>query len=114
MRMLIGNMKLVDIAEDRAVVSIHEEMRPLAERSERELSAVLEAAWGRPVRVEIAGAPARPEPEPAAQAESAPPPAAPAPAPKAAVAEHPLVRQAIELFGATLVGVQPRRNSGQG
>jgi hypothetical protein len=119
MRMLVGSMKLLRVDNDLATLQVAEEMRPAAATAQQDLSTLLSTAWGQPVRVEIESLPPSPpragpergastpatQPAPAASTTQA----APAPPPPSDISSHPLVKQAMELFGARVVGVQPRR-----
>jgi hypothetical protein len=122
MRMLVGNMKLLKVDNDLALLQVAEELRPTAANAQQELSALLSTAWGQTVRVEIESlAPTPPRAElglggetPATQ--PAPTPTSP-PAdirlPRSDIASHPLIKQAIDLFGARVIGVQPRRKQAE-
>jgi hypothetical protein len=122
MRMLVGNMKLLKVDNDLALLQVAEELRPTAASAQQELSALLSTAWGQTVRVEIESlSPAPPRAVPSGEspaAQSAPTPASqPAGSdirlPTSDIASHPLIKQAIDLFGARVIGVQPRRKQAE-
>ncbi len=79
------------------VLGVTEAMLGAAQSKEKELGDLIAAAWNRGVRLELRsqGAIATP----AATEEPAGPP----------VEEHPLVKEAMELFRARVVGVQRRK-----
>ncbi len=121
MRMLVGNMKLLKVDNDLALLQVAEELRPTAANAQQELSALLSTAWGQTVRVEIESlSPAPPRAVPSGEspaAQSAPTPASqPAGSdirlPTSDIASHPLIKQAIDLFGARVIGVQPSAQAG--
>jgi hypothetical protein len=128
MRMLVGNMKLLKVDNDLALLQVADELRPTAAGAQQELSNLLSTAWGQPVRVEIESLPASApasaatkEAHPASRmTDRAPSPAAAAPQSSATnapalppIADHPLVKQAIDLFGAKVIGVQARRKQAE-
>lgn len=92
----------------KVVLRCDERAIGLAQRSAATLTDLLTRTAGSPIEVDI-----RPGTvEPAASAQPAPPQASMAPpgAPGPIVREHPLVRRAVELFGARIIKVNPRRN----
>lgn len=95
--LLLTAAKLVRLDADAAVLSLSPQDRTLARSMERDLLAVLAAGLGRPVRVEFD---AEPEPEKAAPSEPE--------QPRTPIDQHPMVKQAIELFGGRIISVQPR------
>jgi hypothetical protein len=142
MRMLVGNIKLVSKDNDLALLQVAEEMRPAAESAEQDLCNLLSAAWGQPIRVDLLPLPEeggsgvgparqtnapttttasspKPLPEGGVGVGSAPPPTTQGRTPPATphstsdITSHPLIKQAIDLFGAKVVGVQPRRKQAE-
>lgn len=99
LRVLINDCRLVEVKDDAVVLAVGDTLMAAAMANEKELCDLLARAWDRAVRIEFRGN----------GAPDSPPPAHDPAAARAAVGEHPLVKQAIELFGARLVGVQPRR-----
>ncbi|CAG1006133.1 hypothetical protein PHYC_03290 [Phycisphaerales bacterium] len=103
MRVLVNGCSLVKAEEDLVVLCVSEALLSAARASEKELCSLLAGAWDRAVRVELRPAsavePSGPTPQP--------PPAEPA----GPIAEHPLVKRAMEQFNAKLVGIQPRKPS---
>jgi hypothetical protein len=104
LRVLINDCKLVEVKDDLVVLAVSEALVTSARASERDLCDLLARAWDRAVRLEIQSDAPAGAPVPAAVAPAVNPQAA-----RAAIADHPLVKQAMEAFRARLVGVQPRR-----
>ncbi|NUQ68318.1 MAG: hypothetical protein HUU18_08580 [Phycisphaerales bacterium] len=105
LRVVLGDSSLVRLDAQRVVIRVPESLRAVVRASERELLAVVASALGRSVAVEIEA----PAPE------AAPPEAGEAEAVKATrtpADQEPLVRQAMELFGARLVSVTVRPGAG--
>ncbi|MBK9188222.1 MAG: hypothetical protein IPM33_04625 [Phycisphaerales bacterium] len=105
LRVVLGDSSLVRLDAQRVVIRVPESLRAVVRASERELLAVVASALGRSVAVEIEA----PAPE------AAPPEAGEAEAVKATrtpADQEPLVRQAMELFGARLVSVTGRPGAG--
>lgn len=75
-----------------------------AKSNEREICDLLATAWDRAVKLELRAD------KPASQ-DAPPAPPVDQEAARAAISEHPLVKRTIELFGARLVGVQPRKKA---
>lgn len=103
LRVVLGDSSLVRLDAERVVIRVPESLRAVARASERELLAVVASALGRSVAVEIE-APEAAQPE-AGEAEAVK-------APRTPVDQEPLVRQAMELFGARLVSVTVRPGAG--
>lgn len=100
LRVIVNDCRLVEAKDDVVVLSVSEALYASAQSNERELCDLLAKAWDRAVKLELrSAAPAVPAAGPAPDPEAA----------RAAVADHPLVKHTMELFGARLVGVQPRR-----
>lgn len=100
LRVVLGDSSLVRLDAERVVIRVPESLRAVVRASERELLAVVASALGRSVAVEIEA----PAPE-AGEAEAVK-------APRTPVDQEPLVRQAMELFGARLVSVTVRPGAG--
>lgn len=103
LRVVLGDSSLVRLDAERVVIRVPESLRAVVRASERELLAVVASALGRSVAVEIE-APEAAQPE-AGEAEAVKAPRTPAD-------QEPLVRQAMELFGARLVSVTGRPGAG--
>lgn len=90
--------------DNLVVLSVSEALLGTAKSNEREICDLLATAWDRAVKLELRAD--KPNPQDA-------PPAPPVDqeAARAAISEHPLVKRTIELFGARLVGVQPRKKA---
>lgn len=112
LRVLLNDCTLVKAENDVVVLAVSEALLGSARANEKELLGLLAGAWDRAVRLELRRAgdapAAEPRPAPNSPSPATEPPATPSP-PQPPVAEHPLVKQAIELFGARVVGVQPRK-----
>jgi hypothetical protein len=118
---LLNDCTLVRAEPDRVTLAVSDTLLAAAQASEKDLLALLAAAWDRAVTLELKASSSLFSPPaaspPSAHPASAPGESAPAPGPgstpTAAPAEdmtqHPLVKHAITLFGARLVGVQPRK-----
>lgn len=108
MATLLGELTFLGVTGGVARLVGPREMVQAARAKVADLEALFRQAVGSPVKVQIesAGGDLR---EVAAEmgADRAPSLAAPQ-TPKASMQEHPLVRQAVEQLGATLVRVQPR------
>lgn len=104
LRVIINDCHLVEVRNDLVVLSVSEALLGTARSNEREICDLLATAWDRAVKLELRAD--KPAPQDA-------PPAPPIDqeAARAAIAEHPLVKRTIELFGARLVGVQPRKKA---
>lgn len=98
--MLLNECRLVKVENDVVVLAVNDALRSAAQASEKELAGLLATAWDRAIRLEFQ----QTEPGPEAAA---------APVPKESIADHPLVKQATAIFGAKLLGVQPRRVQGE-
>jgi hypothetical protein len=110
LRGVVTNCTLVRLEGGRAVLDCPERLRPQALKQAQRLGEVFSREHGSAIVVEII------DPE-ALAAQASEPGAAQTPAhavaPRAEptdVSEHPLVKQALELFGARVVDVQPRRS----
>lgn len=101
---LLGELTFLGLREGVARLVGPREMVVAARNKITEIESLFRQATGSPVRVQIEAASAEVR-EPMAGDPSAL--AAPA-APRAPMQEHPLVRQAIDQLGATLVRIQPR------
>jgi len=101
LRVLLNECRLVRVENDVVVLAVNDALRSAAQASEKELAGLLATAWDRAVRLEFQ------------QVESAPAVATPQ-TPRESISEHPLVKQATAIFGAKLLGVQPRRVQGEG
>jgi hypothetical protein len=134
MRMLVGNMKLLKVDNDLALLQVPEELHPTAATAQQDLSNLLSTAWGQQVRVEIESLPPSPQgggrpgsaaaergrggetpTTTAAQSPTRAPEAAPLAdtTPRPPITDHPLIKQAIDLFGAKVIGVQARRKQAE-
>ncbi len=110
MRMLVGGLKLVTKDDERAVLAVSDEMRTAAQSAERDLCTLLSVAWGQSLKVELTSATGeRLEAAPQAVKEAPPNPAAPLPP----IQDHPLIRDAVELFGAKVISTQPRKKQAE-
>ncbi len=112
MRLLVGNLKLVSKDDQRAVLEVSEEMRTAAQSAERDLCTLLSVAWGQQVRVELTSmgnAVGSVEKGGAEEPAVSPPPSLVTLKP---IGDHPLIRQAMELFGAKVISTQARRKAG--
>jgi len=101
LRVLLNDCSLVRAEDDVVVLGVSQALLSAVRANEKELCDLLAQAWDRAVKLA-----ARPL-EPTAPA------APPEPSPQAAaeVAEHPVVKKAMELFGAKIVRVQPRKDA---
>jgi hypothetical protein len=111
MRILVGSLKLVTKDDQKAVLEVTDEMRTAAQSAERDLCTLLSVAWGQELAIELKTASGeRVEPvvraAPAAEGQA---PSAPAPA----IGDHPLIKQAAELFGARIISTQPRKKQAE-
>jgi len=102
MRVLLNDCSLVKVENDLVVVAVSDALLSAAQSSEKELCQLLASAWDKAVRLEFRGSSAAGVPS--QQPEHDPPESTRSP-----ITDHPLVRQAMELFNAKLVGVQPRK-----
>ncbi len=100
MRILLNDCSLVNVADDQVVIAVSDALLSAAQSNEKELGDLLARAWDRAVKVELRGA---------SQVAPAGAASEPAPEPTTPITEHPLVKQAMELFSAKLVGVQARK-----
>jgi hypothetical protein len=107
MRLLVGNLRLVSKDDERAVLAVSDEMRTAALSAERDLCTLLSVAWGQNLKIELTSASGErlestaPPPSPAAQ-EAAPQALPP-------IHDHPLIKNAVELFGARIISTQARK-----
>lgn len=111
MRVLVNGCSLVKAEDDLVVLSVSEALLSAARASEKELCTLLASAWDRAVRVELRPAGATADPPPSGATGAVEPAAAATPAPAGPILEHPLVKRAMELFNAKLVGVQARKST---
>ncbi|HWQ27822.1 MAG TPA: hypothetical protein VNN12_02235 [Dehalococcoidia bacterium] len=95
LRVLLNDCQPVSISRERVVILATPAVAGAVRAGEKDLRTMLAAAWGTSVEVEIRQSTPPPQPEAQSQPTTA----------------HPLVRKAIDLFGATLVRVQPRKDS---
>lgn len=127
LRVLLNDCALVKAEDDLVVVSVSQALMSSAQASEKDLCRLLALAWDRAVRLElrVAGAEEKPSQESvgdagtnagekgeetvASRIGAKPTPVPAALSDAATVGNHPLVRQAMELFNAKLIGVQPRK-----
>lgn len=103
LRVLLNDCSLVKAEDDVVVLSVSAALLSAVRAKEKDLCDLLAIAWDRAVKLELRpdGAEASPPVEqPVAPTESA-----------AAIAEHPVVKRAIELFGAKVIRVQPRKDA---
>ncbi|MFA6044495.1 MAG: hypothetical protein WC718_05885 [Phycisphaerales bacterium] len=105
LRILLNDISLVSVENDVVVLAVSEALHGAARANEKELCGLLATAWERAVKLEL-----RQEGGEAAAATPAATQAA-INANLQAVQEHPLVKQAMELFGAKVVSVQARKNA---
>ena len=108
MRLLVGNLKLVTKDDERAVLAVSDEMRTAAQSAERDLCTLLSVAWGQSLKVELTSSAGERLESAAPPAEETPPAAAPA-AGLPPIHDHPLIKDAVELFGARVISTQPRK-----
>jgi hypothetical protein len=95
-------MSLISLTQDVVTLQVSDAMRSAAITLHRDLSSAISNLLDRTVTVILA--------EPQQQTtHEAPAPAAT----RAPVTDHPLVKQAMELFGAKVIRVQPRSDAGQ-
>lgn len=108
LRILLKDITLVGVENDVVVLAVSEALAGAARANEKELCGLLASAWDKAVKLEL-----RQHGQPASAT------LAPAETQQAinanlqAIQEHPLVKQAIELFGAKLTSVQARKSSKQ-
>lgn len=107
LRILLNDISLVSVENDVVVLAVSEALHGAARANEKELCGLLASAWERAVKLEL-----RQEGGGAAAATAGATQAA-INANLQAVQEHPLVKQAMELFGAKVVSVQARKNAGK-
>lgn len=103
LRVLLNDCSLVKAEDDVVVLSVSAALLSAVRAKEKDLCDLLAVAWDRAVKLELRpdGAGAAPTVEqPAATTESA-----------TEIAEHPVVKRAIELFGAKVIRVQPRKDA---
>lgn len=96
LRIVLDEMSLVSLEGSVALLAVSDAMRPNAAGMLREITGLLRGQAG----VELDARLTEPPSVPAATAQPE--------APRAPVTEHPLVKQAMELFGAKVIRVQPR------
>ncbi len=87
--------QLVEVTDQHVLMEVSRSVFNVATASVKEIEALVAGVAGKALPVKL-----RPD--------AAPPAPDAAPEPKQSAAEHPLVKQAQELFGARLVSVQPR------
>jgi hypothetical protein len=95
LRVLLSDCRPVSITSERVVLEAPPEVAGAVRAGEKELRAMLCTALGTSIDLEIL---------------QTTPPAQPH-APSQPATAHPLVKKAIDLFGATLVRIQPRKDS---
>lgn len=105
LRVVLDEASLVRLDAERVVIAVPEAMRSVAKASERELVSVVASALGRSVAVEIEAIGSGMETPVAVEANGARAERTPAD-------QEPLVRQAIDLFGARIVSVTNRPGAG--
>jgi hypothetical protein len=118
MRMLVGNIKLIAKEEDRAILEVRSDLRTAAQSAERDLAALLSNAWGQDIKIDYLHNPEQsgevgPAAAAAPNAAASTAHAASDNTPRVPITDHPLIKQAVELFGAKVVGVQPRRKQSE-
>jgi len=106
LRVLLGDMSLSRIDGDTAIVSVTPLMFPAANAYASDLGQAFKTAYGIDLSVRFESAVQLSDA--AVQSGAASPAAPTTEPPKTNAAEHPLVRQAIELLGARLVSIRPR------
>jgi len=108
---LMNEMQLVSVGEQTAVVRVADEVRAAVASTEKDLAAAMATVLGREVRVEISGKAQHAEAGAALPGATDSPlkPEEPLTAVRTPITDHPLVKHAIELFGARVISVQPRR-----
>jgi hypothetical protein len=113
MRILVGSLKLVTKDDRKAVLEVTDEMRTAAQSAERDLCTLLSIAWGQELAIELKTASGE-KVEPAPRPVPTPAPDAHAPAaPSTPIGDHPLIKQATELFGARIISTQPRKKQAE-
>lgn len=125
LRTVLMNTILVSFSADggvrRAVLCVNERFASGAIKQRERITELFQRECGGPVEVEFQdtnaraagkGTPAATDPEADAQGGggAAPPHAAPARPDAVQIGEHPLVKHALEVFGAKIVDVQQRRH----
>ncbi|MBL8989980.1 MAG: hypothetical protein JNJ48_00205 [Phycisphaerae bacterium] len=110
LRPLLEQMKIESWIDDRVIVLVGPRVLGLAQRSAEALTELFSGAAGRPVTLDLRpGVDAPPPAESPAAQRSAGAANSAAAADAAAAREHPVVKKAVELFGAKIVRVSPRR-----
>lgn len=104
LRILLNDISLVSVENDVVVLAVSEALHGAARASEKELCGLLASAWDRAVKLELRQEGGEAAATPAASQASIN-------ANLLALQEHPLVKQAMELFGAKVVSVQARKNA---
>lgn len=110
LRPLLEQMRVESWIDDRVIVLVGPRVLGLAQRSAEALAELFSSAAGRALTLDLRpGADVSPvPPSPVAQRVAGAANAAAA-ADAAAAREHPVVKKAVELFGARIVRVKPRR-----
>jgi hypothetical protein len=112
MRILVGSLKLVTKDDRRAVLEVTDEMRTAAQSAERDLCTLLSVAWGQNLAIELKTASGE-NVEPGPRSAQGPTPSHAPAAPSAPIGDHPLIKQAAELFGAKIISTQPRKKQAE-
>ncbi|MDX2119107.1 MAG: hypothetical protein SFY96_13080 [Planctomycetota bacterium] len=104
-KILVESVQLSELSDEHAIVTAESDLAAAVQGAAPEIEDLLRRVFGKPLRLKIAG-------DAAANREristlTTPITAANAKVP--ALAEHPLVKEAIELFNARIVGVQRRQ-----
>lgn len=106
-KILVESVQLSEISEEHAVVTAEADMAAAVQGAAPEIEDILRRVFGKPLRLKVSGG----ADENRAKISTLTTPLAAANATSAmpALAEHPLVKEAMELFNARIVGVQRRQ-----
>ncbi len=102
LRVLLNDCSLVKAEDDVVVLSVSAALLSAVRANEKDLCGLLAVAWDRAVKLELRSD--TPDAAPEAEQPIVPNETA------AAIAEHPVVKRAIELFNAKVIRVQPRKD----
>ncbi len=103
-RLVLEEASIVETKGDRLALNVSADLMTAALGAQEEIQLLIGKVWGKGVKVEFAPEVLRSAPEEAAPVV----PSGPAMT-VANATEHPLIRRAVELLGAKVVGVYPRR-----
>jgi len=106
-KILVESVTLAELGDEHVLVTAEPDMEAAVQGAAPEIEEILRRVFGKPLRLKIAGA--ADENRAKIQSLTTPLSAASANLAVPSLAEHPLVKEAIELFNARIVGVQRRQ-----